>query len=132
MKTVKCRISEVSLKNKETLFINIEAEKEFNVDDFKELTKAAEELGGGKKLYNLINVGELTLPDKEARELSCSKAGSVYKKADAFVINSLPQKIVANLMMKINLPTVPTKFFNSLEEAEKWLQHLRMKEHFKV
>jgi hypothetical protein len=130
MRTVKCRISEVYLKNKETLFIDIQAEKEFNVEDFRELKSAAEELGEGKKFYNLINVGDLTIPDKEARELSCSKEGSAYKKADAFVINSLPQKIMANLMMKINTPIVPTQFFNSLEEAESWLQSLRMKEHF--
>jgi hypothetical protein len=132
MKTVKCRISEVSLKNNETLLINIEAEKEFNVEDFIELTNAAEELGNGRRFYNLINVGALTLPNKEARELSCSLEGSAYKKADAFVINSLPQKIMANVLLKINRPTVPTKFFSQIDEAEKWLQSLRINEHFAV
>ena len=130
MKTVKCRISDVSLKNEETLLINIKADKTFSVEDFRELKEAAEELGQGKKLYNLFNVGELTIPDKEARELSCSLEGSEFKKADAFVINSLPQKIIANLVMKTSTPTVPTKFFSTLEEAESWLRSLRMEAHF--
>ena len=120
MKSVKCRISEVSLKTNDTLLINIESDHEFNASDFNELKLAAAKIGEGKKFYNIINVGEYTLPDKEARELSCSRLGSIYKKADAFVIKSLPQKIVGNLMLKINLPVVPTKFFTKIEEAEEW------------
>jgi len=50
--------------------------------------------------------------------------------ADAFVIKSLSQKIVANLMIKINKPSVPTRFFDKIEDAEKWLLSLRIKETF--
>ena len=125
METVKCRISEVQLKNEETLFINIAAEKDFGAADFNELKSAAKKLGRGKRFYNIINVGEFTLPSKEAREISSSTEGSIYKKADAFVIHSLPQKIAGNLMLKINTPVVPTKFFSKIEDAERWINNLK-------
>ena len=124
METIKCRISEVKLKNEDTLFIDIESEKDFSAQDFNELKQAAEHLGKGKKLYNIINVGEFTLPNKEAREISCSSEGSEFKKADAFIIHSMPQKILANLMLKINIPAVPTKFFSKIEDAEIWINNL--------
>lgn len=130
MQKIKCRIAEVSLKSKDTIFIDIEADQLFNIDDYREVSEAAEILGNGNRMYNIINVGENTIPTKEAREKSCSLKGSIYKWADAFVILSLSQKIIANLMLKLNKPVVPTKFFNSLEEAEKWILDLRVKNVF--
>ncbi len=124
MKVIDCKISRVSLKNENTLFIDIEPDHIFESSDFIELKSAAKELGDGKRLYNIINVGDLTIPNKESRELSCSEEGSIYKKADAFVIHSLAQKIIANLMFKINKPVVPTKFFNSIRDAERWIDSL--------
>jgi len=75
MQKVKCRISDVSLKDHQTLFIDIKADQEFQLNDFEELKSAAKELGKGKRMYNLINVGEHTIPSKEAREVSCSTYG---------------------------------------------------------
>jgi len=53
--------------------------------------------------------------------LSCSKSGSKYKIADAFIIHTLSQKIIANFYLKIQKPVVPTKFFSNSMDAEKWL-----------
>lgn len=127
MQKIKCRIAEVSLKSKDTIFIDVEADQHFNIEDYEELSKAAEIIGKGNKMYNIINVGENTIPTKEAREKSCSEKGSIFKLADAFVILSLSQKIIARLMLNLNKPVVPTQFFNSLEEAEQWIKSLREK-----
>ena len=45
-----------------------------------------------------------------------------YSKADAFVLNSIAQKILANFYVKINKPERPTKFFNDADEALIWLK----------
>jgi len=45
-----------------------------------------------------------------------------HGKVDAFVIHSLPQKILANTYLRFQTPTIPTKFFSSEEKAVKWLK----------
>mgnify|MGYP000267985376 CR=1 FL=1 len=132
MKKLKCAISEVELIENDVLHIDIEREKSFEIEDFQELKEAAKKIGNGKRFYNLITVGEFTLPSREAREASCSHEGSEFKKADAFVIKSLPQKIIANFMIKVNRPTVPTKYFDSVEAAKAWISSLKSKESRKL
>lgn len=128
MKTIKCDISTVTLIENDMLFIDIESDKDFNLKDFNQLKEAAAFLGRGKKLYNLINVGIYTLPDDVARRESASKDGSIFKKADAFIVHSLPQRLIANLYLKFNKPLVPTKFFKDKKVARNWLYELRSHE----
>ena len=129
---IKCAISEVELISDDVLLIDIKPECSIEVEDVLELKQAAEELGGGRRLFNVIKVGPFTLPSKLARELSCSPKGSEFKKADAFVLNSLAQKIIANFMVKVNNPVVPTKHFSSEDEALEWIECLRQKEQGKL
>jgi len=125
MKHINCRISKVHLKSEDTLYIDIEQNQDFTLEDLKELKHAAKELGKGKRFYNLIKVGPLTIPDRESRDASCSVSGSEYKLADAFVINTLPQKMIGNIMLRVNRPVVPTKFFQSIQKAEEWLEEIK-------
>ena len=118
---IKTRISTVKLKSEEILQIDIIDDQVFEKKDVLELIDAAYRLGAGKKFKNLIDVGEFTVPDLKAIKLSCSKSGSKYKIADAFIIHTLSQKIIANFYLKIQKPVVPTKFFSNSIDAEKWL-----------
>jgi hypothetical protein len=45
-----------------------------------------------------------------------------HGKADAFVIHSLPQKILGNFFLKFKQPSIPTKFFSSEKSAIEWLK----------
>lgn len=125
MNQVNCKISRVTKKDRDILFIDIDKNKSFEVRDFIELKMAARKLGGGQKFYNLINVGEFTLPNKAAREASSSEKGCEYKIADAFVVKTMAQRIMANMMIKINIPAVPTKVFSSIKDAENWINQLK-------
>ena len=120
--SITTKISVVSLREDGILLIEIKPDKEFTVFDFNELVAAAKDIGNGQKFLNLIIVGDNTLPDNEARVASCSKAGSIYKIADVFVINSLAQTLVANFYMKFNKPFVPTRFFKNKGDAIIWLK----------
>lgn len=124
---IQCDISEVTLLDDDILLIDIQPEKEFRLKDFWQLFEAAKEMGQGRKFYNLVLVGIHSLPSHKAREASTSKEGSLYKIADAFVIHSPAQKMVANFYMKFHKPCVPTKFFTDRNKAEKWLQELKNK-----
>lgn len=122
---VQTRISKVFLRDDGILQIDIASNHHFDSQDFIDLVDAAYKIGGGKKFRNLIVVGEHTIPDRDARILSSSEKGSRLKIADAFVINSLPQALVANLIMRIHKPFAPTKFFKNVNEAEEWLMQIK-------
>jgi hypothetical protein len=130
MKTVKCDISEVTLREDDVLLINVEKGKDFKLEDFNQLKKAANQLGKGRKFFNIIKIGTLTSPNEEAMEASCSVDGAEYKYADAFVISTLAQKLLGNLYMKYKKPTVPTRFFANIEAADKWIEELKQSIYF--
>lgn len=44
-----------------------------------------------------------------------------FIKAEAYVLHSLAQKLIATFFIRVDKPKVPTNFFTKKEEAEKWL-----------
>lgn len=124
---VQTRISKVYLREDDILQIDIDADKQFDKNDYQDLVDAARKIGMGRKFRNLIVVGEHTIPDAETRDISCSEIGSRFKIADAFVINSTVQAMIANVYMRIHKPFVPTHFLKNIEEAEKWLMQFEEK-----
>ncbi len=122
--SINCKISTVSLRDDEILQIEVKQDEHFEIEDMHELIEAAEKIGSGKKFLNLIIVKNFTLPSNEAMEYSSSVEGCRYKLADAFVIDSLAQKIIGNFIMNFLKPPVPTNIFNSKEEAVYWLNSL--------
>lgn len=124
-KVVKTRISEVFVRDDGILQINIAPNKDFAPEDYEELMIAAKEIGNGERFLNLIVVSDGTSVDNETRIVSCSEEGSRYKKADAFVIQSLAQALIMNFYIKFNKPFVPTHFFKNEEDALLWLQQFR-------
>jgi len=61
--------------------------------------------------------------------------GCLLTLADAFVIKSLLQRILAKIYLSILKPYVPTKFFENVEDAEAWLKSLdknKLKENHKL
>ena len=123
-KVIECTHSRVFIREDGILQIEIQDNTYFEVKDAHELVAAAEELGGGKRFLNLIFTGKDTLLDTKARVLSSSKEGSRLKLADAFVINTIAQKLIANFIVKAQNPAVPTSFFRDEESAVKWLKNL--------
>ena len=122
---LKYRISSLALRSDGILHIDIQKEETFTVADYNDLMDGAFKLGGGKKLLNLITIGKYTLPYHVTRVLSTSQEGGIYKMADAFVINSLPQKIIGNFYMKYHKPFTSTHFFNDEKMAIDWLHQQR-------
>ena len=97
------------------------------IPEFKRVNQAVintgnafmESIGGGK-YYNIFELDSFADVDPEVREWAADSNGNTYTYTDAIVINSLPQKIIADFYLKFNKPVSPTKIFNSLEKAVKW------------
>ncbi|WP_027418075.1 DUF7793 family protein [Crocinitomix catalasitica] len=128
MQKINCTKAVVKLKKSKIIYIDIQPNVVFEKDDFNELFDAVQLLGNGNRYYHIIKVGQHTLPHKDARELSSSKEGSVFKKADAFVVSTMAQKIMVDIMTKINRPVVPTKAFSTVKAAKIWINSLEVKE----
>ncbi len=54
--------------------------------------------------------------------------GCLFTLADAFVIKSFLQRILAKIYISVAKPYVPTKFFKKPEDAEVWLKLLNTHE----
>lgn len=102
--------------------INIQSFDELTVDDVKEITKAVGVIGEGKTYPNLVLLSHYFNPDKEVRSYAASEESNIYTLADAFVVKSLPVKIIGNFYVAFNKPVKPTKIFDSELEAVQWLK----------
>jgi hypothetical protein len=47
------------------------------------------------------------------------------KVADAFVVPSFSMRMIANLYIKLYKPTIPTQVFNSVKDAEQWIEKMK-------
>ena len=95
--------------------------QDFTVDDLAKLVDAQKN-NGGVVLPVLVICENNVLADVILLSKLSQNEYNPYSKADAFVLNSMAQKILANFYIKFNKPERPTKFFNNADEALIWLK----------
>jgi hypothetical protein len=76
---------------------------------------------GGKKYLNLFEGGYNTDFDVFVREYASSAEENNYTIADAIITTTLSLNMVAKFYIQFNKPHMPTKVFNSRDEAIEWL-----------
>ena len=123
---IKCKKSTIRLIENDILFINIAEKQEFCIDDYQELLFSSMKLTQNRRVFNLINLGNQTIPDSEARE-ACARNISRLNcvKAEAIVVHSLGQRIVARDILREKRKYMPVKLFTDLEKAKKWLEQIK-------
>ena len=112
---------EVCINDYGFYLVSVNETEEFSVEDLKKLVLAQQELGG-EKLPVLVLCSEHATTNSDLLTAISKNENNPYSKADAFVIHSMAQKILANFYIKINKPERPTKFFNDKNEAINWLK----------
>lgn len=111
----------LELHDNEYYEVTVFDDKEFKVEDLKKLVDFQKTLGE-LRLPVLVICSESALTDSDLLRTLSKNANNPFSKADAFVIKSMAQKILANFYLKINSPERPTKFFNNREEAYNWIK----------
>ena len=76
---------------------------------------------GHKKYLNLFEGGYNTDFDVFVREYASSAEENNYTIADAIITTTLSLNMVAKFYIQFNKPHMPTKVFNSRDEAIEWL-----------
>lgn len=123
---IECEKSTVSLIENDILFINVVTDQEFGLYDYKQVRLASLRLANNKSVFNLINVGDKTIPNREAREACTCDTGNGRIKAEAFIIHSLGQRIVARHILKQKRKHMPVRLFTSVEKAKAWITKLKL------
>jgi hypothetical protein len=118
---IECKKSTVSLLENSILFINVGEDQEFSLRDFMEIKLASRRLANKQAVFNLINLGDKTIPDKEAREACTKEIGDGCIKAEAIIVYSLGQRIVARDIVKHKRKHIPIKLFDNIDKAKAWL-----------
>ena len=112
------------IKLREDGFVEIDCNNnhEYSVEDIKENWAYIKELAKkDKKMLVFSNMPEFTTASKETREFVAQGWHKDFIAAEAFVIQSLGQKILGNFFLNINKPIVPAKVFTNKEDALHWL-----------
>jgi hypothetical protein len=104
--------------------IEIAENGEFGFEDLRLQIEAQEEMGA-EPLPVMVLCGDYTTKDVDFMNHLSKNANVPYSTASAFVLNSIPQRIVANFYIRIVRPQRPTKFFNTKDEALKWINKLK-------
>lgn len=97
----------------------------YDVNHLSDILVAIKELSKGKKIPLLHIAGDQTSVTPEAREYMSAPESLMYSLAEAYVIHTLAQRILANFYLKISKPKVPTRFFNDEKKAAEWLLSIK-------
>ena len=111
----------ISIHKNSYYLVEIFDKKEFSLSDLKQLISAQLEMGS-RKLPTIFLFGKYSIADIETLKHMAKVHNCPYSTADAFVINSVSQKIICNFYIKIVAPERPTSLFTTREDAVKWLK----------
>lgn len=118
---IKLKHSRIALRHDGIVELHTSNNHEYEIQDVKENVSAIGHLSRGKKVPVLIIGGAFTSVSKEARVYMASEKSLKYSLCEAFLLNSLPQKLLIGFYIKVNKPLAPSCAFSNKEEAIKWL-----------
>ena len=111
----------LSVENNRYYVVEVFDDDDFTIEDLKKIVKIQNELGG-IKLPVLVLCSPNTTGDVSMLNYLAKNENNPNSKADAFVINSLAQKIIGSFYVKLISPERPTKMFTNKEDALIWLR----------
>lgn len=120
--TIKLSHSLIQLREDGILYVEFGDNAVLDVEECDELITSYTSILGDEKVPILHVFGKFTEATKGAREFSASPRGLKHSLVEAYVLSSLPHRILLNFYIKFNKPAVPTKYFGTKQEAVVWLK----------
>jgi hypothetical protein len=107
------------------LFFRVKQDIDVDLHVITEMLRYAEEVMGPKRHLCVVDFGTSVNSDEEGRKRYANSLYiQNYRIADAFLVNSLALKLVANFFIKITQPKVKTRMFTDEKLAIKWLKKI--------
>ncbi len=110
----------------EILYVELLLEKEYDVDEAELLINFLINYTKGKRYKLLVNAGSAASISLEGLKLIKHERTLAYAYARAYVITSFHQVIMARFYLRINKPVIPTNYFKTIADAEKWLETITL------
>jgi hypothetical protein len=122
---IETSVAYISLIDEDILRIEFKPDVYVDLPQFEENLRAYKELMKTDRVFllTLVHAGaEMSL---EVRNQFSSKERSAFKISEAFVISTLAHKIVANFILKLQMPPHRISVFSTEEKAMEWLKKER-------
>ncbi|MGQ0828526.1 MAG: DUF7793 family protein [Bacteroidota bacterium] len=94
----------------------------YSIEDIKANTASIGELTNKQKTLVMVITSQYSDIEIDARQFISTPEAMKYSIAEAYVISSFAQRLIANFTLKIKGFSVPVKFFNETEPAVEWLK----------
>ena len=114
----------IEIRKDQVLYAKVKSNCQLNMDDIRQIEELMDSNYPGQQFFNLFDFPSFSNLDSEVRDWASDKSGNSRTLADAIVIYSLPQRMIANFYLKVNKPPKPTKIFSTMEDALVWLKSL--------
>lgn len=123
MKKITTRTAEISFDDlTRVLKIKIIAGVDIELSDSLQNNEAIKRLTNGERYLVLLD-GRVPLSvTKEVRAFSAQSTGEEGRIAEAFIVTSTANKLMANFYINVNKPKIPTRTFSNEESALEWLE----------
>ncbi len=115
-------LAAICIRSDGIMCTHVKVDYEIGLEDAENIYELSIKIGLGKVYPNLFTLEKFAIPSNEVRLFMTSPKRIAVTSADAFIVSSLPQKILANFYLKINKPPIPSKMFYEVEAAIKWLK----------
>lgn len=109
----------------EILFVKMKPNIYIGEHELTELFNLSNELTDFKKRFVIIDTRENFNSASEVRTLYSDDNFIKYRFADAFIVNSLPMRLLVNFYISFDKPKIPSKMFNNEESALHWVNSLK-------
>jgi hypothetical protein len=109
----------------DVLIVKMKPNIDIGESELTELFNLSNELADFKKRFVVIDTRENFNSNADIRTLYSDDNFIKYRYADAFIVNSLPMRLLVNFYISFNKPKIPTKMFNNKENAFEWINSLK-------
>jgi len=124
LKKQNTRTAEISLDKRGFMKIKILPDSIIDVEDALDNLLVIKSYSSGKKILKLIDLRGRWTMTKTAKEVSKKNVSAENTIARAYVIDSYLTKIMLSFFQSFQSKELPQQFFNSEEDAIKWLLSL--------
>jgi hypothetical protein len=120
-KQFKNSLFEIYLKKTNILSVAADQEMEYDTEEVSQIISNIKFISGGKKYLLLVKAGPLSTITFNALKLLAKPDAMSYAYAKAYVLKTLPQRLMANFFLRYFKPEIPVRFFKDQRDAELWL-----------
>ena len=114
-------VATVTKLNEDLLCVEYHQDVYVDIAQLAEAREAYRKLMGEKKFYLLTVINSGVTHSLDARKEWLKKKRSTFKLAEAFVIDNLPHRMIANFVMRVTPPPHKMNYFANEYRALEWL-----------